>query len=70
MNNLNPSVVFEVGYTLHLERIARGEAMARLLSDIPSRRPIRIALASVLVSVAHRLAPSLDRYVPAEAGRA
>ena len=63
-----PPVVFEAGYAVHRERIARGDATARLLTDAPPRRPLRDALASALVGVAHRRAPSLDRRTLVEAG--
>lgn len=70
MDSLNPSVVFDVGYAEHQQRIARGEAMARLIGDLPPRRSPRVSLAAALASVARRLAPSVGARGPAEAARA
>ncbi|MGH2531971.1 MAG: hypothetical protein ACRDJW_06645 [Thermomicrobiales bacterium] len=70
MINLNPTVLIEIGQAEHQERVARGEAIARLHGYVPPRRPLRVVLAAALVGVAHRLSPALDQYTPTKPVRA
>ena len=58
MENWNPAIVFAVGHSMHLERIARA-AVARPKSDTTVRGPTpRVALAHALVALAIWIAPS------------
>lgn len=57
MDNWNPSVVFEIGYGMHEERIARAAAANRLAASTPAGLGTRAKLAGVLLAVARWLAP-------------
>lgn len=57
MDNWNPSVVFEIGYGMHEERIARAAAANRLAASMPTGPDPRAKLAWLLLAVARWLAP-------------
>lgn len=56
MENWNPTLVFEVGYAQHTERVARGEVGQRE-SELRGGRP-RARLAGFLIALAARLDPA------------
>jgi hypothetical protein len=66
MENLNPSIIFEVGYGKHLERIARGELNAQLQANTPRRPSLRTTVASGLAVVTARIDSAFNRNHPAE----
>ena len=57
MENWDPAIVFAVGYSDHLERVARA-AVARPQRDATARGPTpRALLALALMALAVRIAP-------------
>ena len=58
MENWDPSVTFAIGSMIHRERLARVEAARHAPSNRPRGGTPREALATALVALALRIAPS------------
>lgn len=58
MEAWNPVIAYEVGATLHAERVARAERLAWLYAELPQTHPNRKRLAALLTTMATWLTAS------------